>query len=513
MGGEDAEGDSPPMHLRLRGITKRYGAVTALADVGFDIPLGSTLGFVGENGAGKSTLMNILSGTQRPDEGEIALHGRRVSLGDASEAVRLGIFRVHQEQSLISVYPIFQNLLLGLEGEFTRFGVLDRRRMRAVAQGVLSGLGIALDPGMRTGELNFGTRQLVEIARVVAQSEVLGIRHPLVLLDEPTASLSGPELDLFYRIVDRLKTRYRASILFVSHRLEEVLRLCDRVLVLKDGQVVDANVADPTQEKLHRLMVGRDRLGDFYAVGRQRMALGAPVLKVDALSSAAFADVSLEVREGEIVGVGGLVQSGKTELGLALFGVESASGRVEICGVDVSRAGAAARIALGAGYVPLNRHRDGVMLGRSILQNIALPSLGRLSRAGFVRSGRARRMAREEIERLQMRPPDPDYRVGALSGGNQQKVVLAKWLTRDPRLLVVDNPTRGVDAGAKEEIYRLLRDQADRGCAILLISDDLVELIELSNRVFFLSEGRLSPPVPAPPGAKPREHDLVALMF
>ncbi|WAJ28886.1 sugar ABC transporter ATP-binding protein [Antarcticirhabdus aurantiaca] len=503
----------PSAHLELKGVTKRFGAVTALDDVGFDIPLGTTLGFVGENGAGKSTLMNILCGIQRPDAGTFVLHGEPVVLAGPRDAVLRGIFRVYQEQSLVSVYPIYQNLLLGLEDRFSRFGVLDRRAMRAIAKRVLGDLEIDLAPDVITGSLNFGTRQLVEIARVVAQSEVLAIRYPLVLLDEPTASLSGPELDLFYRIVDRLKTRYRASIVFVSHRLEEVLRLSDRIVVLKDGRVVDRDVSEPTEGKLHRLMVGRERLGDFYAVGRQRTSAGPPVLRVAGFTSDAFADVAFEVGEGEVVGIGGLVQSGKTELGLALFGVMEASGSVEIAGVEVSRASPAARIALGAGYVPLNRHRDGVMLGRSNLENIALPSLDRFSRGGIV-SGRAvRRMAEAQIERLNIRPRDPDYRTGALSGGNQQKVVLAKWLAREPKLLVVDNPTRGVDAGAKEEIYRLLRELAERGCAILVISDDLVELIELSNRLFFLSSGRLSDPVPAPAEAKPREHDIVSLMF
>ncbi|MET0257639.1 MAG: sugar ABC transporter ATP-binding protein [Methylobacterium sp.] len=501
------------MHLQLKGVTKRYGAVTALDDVTFRVASGETLGFVGENGAGKSTLMNILCGIQRPDSGSLELHGEPVVLKDPRDAVLRGIFRVHQEQSLISVYPIFQNLFLGLEDRFTRFGLLDIKAMRAIARRVLDGLGLSLDETLTTGRLNFGTRQLVEIARVVAQSEVLAIRQPLVLLDEPTASLSGPELELFYRIVEILKSSYGASIVFVSHRLEEVLRLADRVLVLKDGKVVDEDVADPTEAKLHRLMVGREKLRDFYATDRQRSGFGAPVLEVDGMSSTFSQDISLTVGEGEVVGIGGLVQSGKTELGLALFGSIPSEGTIRITDEDVSKAASAERIRKGAGYIPLNRHRDGVMLGRSIRDNIVLPSIDRLSPGGLMRPGRVRRLVDEQMASLRIKAPNAGTFVGSLSGGNQQKVVLAKWLAIGPKLLVIDNPTRGVDAGAKEEIYRLLREVAEKGCAILLISDDLVELIEMSNRLYFLSNGKLSEAVPSPAGAKPREHDVVALMF
>ena len=501
------------MHLELRNITKTYPGVAALSDVSFAIAHGETLGLVGENGAGKSTLLDIICGLQQPKEGQLLLHGEALTFETPRQATLAGISRVHQEQSLILVYPVYQNLFLGLEEHFTRFGVVQFRAMKTEAKRILADLEINLDAGALTEDLNFGTRQLIEIARVVAQSEILKIDHPLVLLDEPTASLSGSELDLFYRIVALLKAKYRASIVFISHRLEEVLRLSDRVLVLKDGRVVNSNVPEPTEAKLHGLMVGRARLTDFYATDRQRNEFGPPVLELAQFSSDQFKDISLTVRQGEIVGIGGLVQSGKTELGRAILGVERARGVVSISGEDVTSASASNRIQRGIGYVPLHRHLDGVMLGRSIRDNIVLPSLDQFTRSGLLVYSKADRFVAERMKELRVKAPSAQSLVGELSGGNQQKVVLAKWLARNPRLLVIDNPTRGVDAGAKEEIYRLLRDVADQGCAILLISDDLVELIEMSSTIYFLSSGRISKPVPAPADRKPKEQDVISMMF
>ncbi|GES46023.1 ABC transporter ATP-binding protein [Rhizobium dioscoreae] len=501
------------VHLELRSITKRYPGVNALQGVSFMVEHGRTLGLVGENGAGKSTLLDIISGVQSPDDGDLLLHDTlRIFHGPAA-ATKAGIFRVHQEQALILVYAIYQNLFLGLEKHFTRNGVIRFCRMRDHAARILDQLDISIDPRLITGTLNFGTRQLVEIARVVAQSEILKIERPLILLDEPTASLSGPELQLFYRIVSLLKTRFNASIIFISHRLDEVLHLCDQILVLKDGQVIDADVRQPTEKRLHSLMVGRERLTDFYATDRQRTAFGPPVLEVKGLNSVAFSDVTLSVREGEIVGLGGLVQSGKTELGRTILGVEAGRGDIRILGRDVSALPASGRIEMGIGYVPLHRHRDGVMLGRSIRDNIVLPSLRRFTKFGIFSVSQARVFAAERMTELKVKAPDSDALVGSLSGGNQQKVVLAKWLARRPALMVIDNPTRGVDAGAKEEIYRLLRDITHTGCAVLLISDDLVELIELSNTIYFMANGKLSEAVVADPHSKPKEQDVISMMF
>jgi ribose transport system ATP-binding protein len=294
--------------------------------------------------------------------------------------------------------------------------------------------------------------------------------------------------------------------------MEEVLELSDRLVILKDGRLVGTRAPDIDTATLHRLMVGRERAADFYATALQRTDFGDPVLRLEGLSGEAFAKVDLTVYAREIVGIGGLVQSGKTELGLSIFGAHASQGTVAICGRPAQALPIADRIKLGAGYVPLNRHFDGILLGRSIRDNIGLPDLASGSVFGLVDDARTDAAAESALSDMAIKAPNIAALARHLSGGNQQKVVLAKWLKRNPRLLVLDNPTRGVDAGAKEEIYRLIRATAASGCGVLLITDDLVELIELSNRIYFMRGGALSEPVEAPADAKPAEHDVIHLM-
>lgn len=511
MTGRQATVDQRPL-LTLAGIGKRYPGVIALEGIDFSLHVGETIGLVGENGAGKSTLLDVISGIKRPDSGSLTLGGRPLSMTSPDDARRAGIFRVYQEQSLIGVYPVMQNLYLGAERHFSRRGMLDYRAMRAAARQVLDGLGIDLDPDVRTSSLNFGTRQLVELARMVALATLGGVKNPIVLLDEPTSSLSRSDLARFFAIVDRLKSAFDAAMIFISHRMEEVLELSDRLLVLKDGRLVGTSTPDIDTGTLHRMMVGRERASDFYATALQRSDVGEPVLELRGLSGTAFSDVDLTVCEGEIVGIGGLVQSGKTEVGLAIFGAQPSQGTITINGRPAEKLPIAERIALRAGYVPLNRHYDGILLGRSIRDNIGLPDLAKGSAFGLVDRAQTDASARRALADMSIKAPDASSFARHLSGGNQQKVVLAKWLQREPKLLVLDNPTRGVDAGAKEEIYRLIRAAASGGCGILLITDDLVELIELSNRIAFMRGGLLSGAVEAPPHAKPAEHDVIPLM-
>ena len=313
------DGGRTPL-LSLSNVGKRYPGVVALDGVTLDIFKNETVGLVGENGAGKSTLLDILSGVRRPDVGAIMRDGTALVFDNPDDARRAGIFRVYQEQSLIGVYTVMQNLFLGAEHHFTRFGLVDFRRMRAAAAAILDDLGIDIDPQVKVSQLNFGTRQLIEIARMVALATYAQASHPLVLLDEPTSSLSRNDLDRFWSIVDKLKSQYKASIVFISHALEEVIRASDRLIVLKDGRVVQSCPPDTDKDTLHKLMVGRDRAADFYATALQGEERGPAVLRISRLSGRRFTDTDLTVREQEIVGIGGLVQSGKTELGLAIFG-------------------------------------------------------------------------------------------------------------------------------------------------------------------------------------------------
>ena len=345
-------------------------------------------------------------------------------------------------------------------------------------------------------------------------SRLLKIDHPVVLLDEPTASLSGQELQIFFKIVRKLRADFAASVIFISHRLEEVLELSDRIYVLKDGQVVADTDPDVDERELHRLMVGREQSADFYGelLQREEDDLGEPVLEVEKLSARGVKDVSLVIRGGEIVGIGGLVQSGKTDVGQAVFGAVPCTGTIRVGGVEIRGEGPQSRIQAGIGYIPLHRHAEGILLGKSILENMTLAALPQMSPRGILQPRREKEVAERYFKELRVKAPSIHQYMRNLSGGNQQKVVIGKWLACGLKVLIADNPTRGVDAGAKEEIYRVLRDLAASGMAILLISDDLLELIGLSNRILFMREGEISGDVPAPPEAKPAEHDVIELM-
>ena len=457
--------------------------------------------------------MNVLCGITQPDEGTYSLGGNAQLFRNVSEAESAGVFRVHQEQALISAHRVCQNMFLGLEKHFSHFGVLRFGDMEKAAQSVLDDCGISIPAGRETESLSFGERQLIEVARVVAKVDLTGAIHPLVLLDEPTASLSGKELEIFYAIADRLKNIYQASMIFVSHRLEEIVDLSDRILVMKDGKKVRDDLLKPSEGELHRLMVGRERIEDFYAVERQRTQLGETVLTLEDFATDRFDPLSIEVRSGEVVGIGGLAQSGKHELGRAIFGLMTSRGRAILNGRSISKLEPSKRVEAGAGYVPLDRHSEGVMLGRSVDENIAIASLKELAPNGILNLKNIEQFGGEQIEKFRIKTPGGTAPISSLSGGNQQKAVLARWLAKKPAIFVVDNPTRGVDAGAKEEIYSFLRDFTDQGGAVLLISDDLVELIEMSNRVALMSNGTLSEFTNAPAGDKPSEHDIIHMMF
>ena len=508
-----------PSFLSVRGLSKSFGSHPALEDVTIDVERNRVVGIVGENGAGKSTLFNLISGIAQPDRGEIELNGRQIRPGSYREASDLGISRVFQEQALIPNIAVYENVLLSHEARFCRFGqILDRRRMVELADRILRRFGLDIDVERRTGDYDFSIRQSIEIARAcLVPQEVLGIESPVVLLDEPTSALGKSEEEALFRLIRSI--REHGSVLFVSHRLSEVLQVCDVIHVLKDGRLVATVDPDQVDEgRLHALMVGRARDADYYHEDKQSDAHGGAVrLRCRNLSlDGAYSGIDLEVREGEVLGIGGLLDSGKSLLGKGIAGViQPDRGDVQIESHAYAKPVLQGLVAQGLAYVPAERLIEGIIAAFPVAWNISLASGHDVfsTSLGYWRTKRETAVAHDYINHLSIKSATPSASCSTLSGGNQQKVALAKWLCRAPGVLILDNPTRGIDAGAKEEIYRLIRGLTASGVAIILISDELLELISLSNRIAILRGGRLASVVEAPRGAKPTERDIVGLML
>jgi ribose transport system ATP-binding protein len=505
--------------LKIDKVSKSFAGVATLDSVSLSAARNQIVGIVGENGAGKTTLFNIISGIIPADRGHVELDGRAIRPANYHEASLLGISRVFQEQALIPNITVYENLLLAHEDRFVRWGqIVDKRRMIEVARQIVSAIGLDIDVRRTTGDYDFSVRQAIEIARAcLVPQMVLGIEHPVVLLDEPTSALARNEEETFFKLVEGLKQH--GTVLFVSHRLNEVLRISDLIYVMKDGRIVAAvDPADADERRLHGLMVGRARDEDYYHErGQLAVETAPPALRVEHLSRHGdYLDVSLTLRRGEVLGVGGLLDSGKSALGKGIAGVlGSDRGTVAIDDGAPARPELRRLMGQGFGYVPAERHAEGMITAFPVSWNISLAGGGDLFSTGFGywRNRLENDVSRRFIERLRIKAPGPGAICSRLSGGNQQKVVLAKWLCRDPRVLVLDNPTRGVDAGAKEEIYALIRKLTAEGVAILLITDELLELIGLSNRIVIMNQGRITATVEAPVGGKPNEDTLVALML
>jgi ABC-type sugar transport system ATPase subunit len=469
--------------VRFRGITRRFPGVLALDDVSLDVAAGSCHALCGENGAGKSTLGKALAGIHPPDAGTLEVHGREVRFGSPRDALAAGVGMVHQELAFAGNLSVAENLSLGALP--TRGGLVSRTEMVRRAEAMLAEVGAEVDPRRLVGELNVAQQQLVQIASAVGS----GAR--VIVFDEPTSSLSQPEAERLYDLVGRLRAR-GVTCIYVSHRMPEIFRLCDAVSVLRDGKHVATRPTEGlTEAELVRMMIGRP-LGEYFprppdATPRDEL------LRVEGLSvPGKFADVSFTLRAGEVVGLAGLVGAGRSEVAQALFGLETGvTGRVWVAGKPVRIRTPGAAIRLGLGLVPEDRKKQGLVLSASGLHNTSLPILGRLSRLGWIRRGRERALAEEYFARLRVRAPGVDTPVAGLSGGNQQKIVLARWLAARSRVLMLDEPTRGVDVGAKAEIHGLIDELAAAGSAVLLISSELPEVLALSGRILVLRAGRL----------------------
>lgn len=473
--------------LRMTGISKSFPGIRALSAVDFDVEAGEVHAVVGENGAGKSTLMKVLAGVYQPDDGTIELDGVAVRLSDPIEARRRGIGMVYQELNLVPDLTVAENILLGSTP--SRFGLVDRRALREQARAVLDELDARIHTDDLVGSLTVSQQQIVEIAKVYAA------RPRIVVLDEPTSSLSEHETQSLFRIIGRM-TEAGLAVIYISHRLREVLDISQRVTVLRDGRLVDTRpTSGITAAEMIRLMVGRDLTEVF---PKREVEIGEVALSVTGLSRAGeFDDISLTVRSGEILGLAGLVGAGRTEVARAIFGLDNRdAGLIEIDGTVVNIRGPRDAVRAGIAYVPEDRKRDGIVPQLSIKDNISLAVLDRVSAAGWIRPNAERTLARQKADELTVTPPAITPRVDTLSGGNQQKVVFAKWLAAGPRVLILDEPTRGVDVGAKADIHTIIGELAARGTAIVLISSELPEVLAVSDRILVLHDGRISAELP-----------------
>jgi ribose transport system ATP-binding protein len=476
--------DTPPCLLEVRGITKEFPGVRALRGVSLRVDRGEVLAVIGENGAGKSTLMKILAGVQRPDAGEVLVDGRPVTLGKVADALELGIALIHQELNLADNLDAAANIFLGRE--FRNGPLLQRRKQHEAARKFLADVGLDIDPGTLVSTLPIGRQQLIEIAKA------LSVNARVLIMDEPTSSLSTRETENLFKVIRDLKQR-GVSVVYISHRLGEVKELADRVTVLRDGENAgDLAREEISHDRMVRLMVGRE-LSQFYQ--HEPHTPGEAVLAVERLRTPAHPtkELSFQLRAGEIVGMAGLVGAGRTELLQTLFGVTPArGGTIHVGGHTCAPQSPREAIAAGLALVPEDRKQQGLILEMAVRHNLSLPSLERDQQRGFLNFAAEDRISGEMIGKLRVKTPHDRQLVQFLSGGNQQKIVLGKWLAMRPKVLLLDEPTRGIDVGAKSEIYGLMEQLAREGVAILFVSSDLEEVLGMSDRALVMHEGRIT---------------------
>ena len=477
--------------ISIRHVTKRFPGVVALRDVTVDVAPGELHAFVGENGAGKSTLMNCLSGVLTDYEGELAVRGRPVRFRNTTDAEQAGIGIIHQELNLVEQLSAAANIFLGRE-KLNRFGLLDDRAMERAAGELLDQLECRIDPGQRVRELRVGDQQLIEIAKA------LSLDTDILIMDEPTSALTAAEVARLFRVIDRLRAR-GVTILYISHKMDEVFRLADRISVMRDGQLVRTLLRSQTSPReVTHLMVGRE----IEQTGLGPRTPGEVILEVQCLSlpwpgharAWRLRDISFTLRRGEILGVAGLMGAGRTELLECLFGSspEAPQGTIRLAGREVRFRHPAEAMRAGVALVTEDRKRLGIFANLNVGHNITVCMLEEVTRLGLIRSGRERAMAEGTVEQLGVKTPGIDTPITSLSGGNQQKSIIGRWLLTRPKVLLLDDPTRGVDVGAKAELYRLMDKLCRDGLGILLTSSELPELLTLCDRILVLCEGHMT---------------------
>ncbi len=469
--------------IKMQNISKSFGGVQALIDVHMEVQAGEVHALLGENGAGKSTLIKTMTGVHQPNSGEIYLRGELVRFSGPRDAQQQGIGAIYQEPSLFPDLDIAENIMAGRQP--TRAGRVDWRTMYREARKILDQLGVSLDPRTKARNLSVAQQQTVEIARA------LSLNAQLLIMDEPTSSLTLTEVEELFRIIRQLRDAGTA-IIFISHRLEEFFAVADRVTILRDGHFVGTRaMTGVTTDELIQMMVGR-HINELFP--KQEATVGETLLEVSNLTvSGKFEDISFSLRAGEILGLAGLIGAGRTDVARSLFGIQPAQfGTIKVNGQAVTINSPQQAMDLGLGFVPEDRQHHGLVLPMSIADNITLPILPRYATAGWLRARDARQVAATAAQKLEVKSAGMAQKAKELSGGNQQKVVLAKWLETGPRILILDEPTRGIDVGTKAAVHQLMSDLANQGVAILMISSELPEILGMSDRILVMREGRIT---------------------
>lgn len=471
--------------VQLEGVGKTFPGVRALSDISVDFYPGEVHVLLGENGAGKSTLIKIIAGVYQADEGVLRVNGEEVSFRNTREGLAHGISVIHQELSVIPDLTVSENIFLGREPKLRGTGLIDKSRMNRETQNILDEIGVSIRANSLIRNLNNGDRQMVEIARAVSQDS------KMVIMDEPTSSLSNKEVEALFRVISGLKKK-NVAVVYISHRLKEISAIGDRITILRDGTLVKtAPLSEVSTDDMITLMVGRQMKQFYY---RADAATDETVLKVDHLTrKGVFEDVSFELKKGEILGVAGLIGAGRTEVMRAVFGADPYdSGTCTVFGKKVRFRSPREAIRMGIGLIPEDRRGQGLLLEKSVRENTSLASLYENSKHGIIDEKWESKVAKEYIELLHTKTPGESALVKNLSGGNQQKVVIAKWLVARSKILIMDEPTRGIDVNAKAEIYHLMKEFVEGGGSIIMVSSEMPEILGVSNRIMVMSEGRVT---------------------
>ncbi len=472
------------MHIEMKGICKSFGTNQVLKDAGFYLQDGEVHALMGENGAGKSTLMKILTGVYTKDAGTVIVDGQEVSYKSPQEAEKAGIVFIYQELNVLFDLTVEENLFMGKEIT-KKFGICDKKAMRAKAKEVMDRMGVNIPVNAVMSDLSVGQQQMVEICKA------LMVDAKVIIMDEPTAALTESETEGLFAVIESLRQK-GVSIVYISHRMEEIFRLCDRITILRDGQYIDTRyIKDITMDDVVQMMIGRE-IGERYP--QRNVTIGEEVLRVEGLTHQKFfKDVNFSVRAGEVLGVSGLMGAGRTEIMQAIFGnMPIVSGKVFINGEEVHIKNPRQAIAAGIGFITEDRKTEGLLLEKSIAENIEITNLGKVSRNAILSKAKGKELVQKGIEEFRIKCFNAEHLCNNLSGGNQQKVVLAKWIYTDPKILILDEPTRGVDIGAKKEIYSVINDMAAQGVAVIMVSSELPEVLGMSDRIMVVHEGHVT---------------------